>query len=74
MLKLFAGYTPMHGGRLLYTSLTFWLARPSCLRCSGMRAGGGFADLLHGGQQQANQNSDDCDHHEQFDQREAAEG
>src|SRR5205807_4940018 len=33
-------------------------------------AGGRLADLLHGGQQQADQNGDDGDHHQQLDQRE----
>jgi hypothetical protein len=31
---------------------------------------GGLADLLNRRQQQANENRDDCDHHEEFDQRE----
>jgi hypothetical protein len=29
---------------------------------------GGFAGLLHRGQQQGNQNGDDRDHHEKFDE------
>jgi len=33
---------------------------------------GGLADLLHGGQQQADQDGDDRYHHQQLDQREAA--
>ena len=33
---------------------------------------GGFPDLLNGGKQQADQNSDDRDHDQQFDQRERA--
>ena len=32
--------------------------------------GGGLADLLHGRQQQADQDGDDGDHHQQLDQRE----
>ena len=32
--------------------------------------GGRFADLLDGGEQQADQNGDDRDHHQEFDQRE----
>jgi hypothetical protein len=32
---------------------------------------GGLADFLHGGQQQADQDGDDGDHHQQLDQREA---
>ena len=34
-------------------------------------AGGGLADLLHGGQQQADQDGDDGDDDQQLDQREA---
>src|SRR5262249_13624134 len=34
------------------------------------QAGGGFADLLDGGQEQSNQDGDDGDHHQQLDQRE----
>ena len=39
-------------------------------------AAGGLARRLHGGQEQADQDGDDGDHHQQFDQREtgAAEG
>ena len=33
-----------------------------------------FASLLHGGQQQRNQNRDDRDHDQQFDQRETPTG
>jgi hypothetical protein len=33
-------------------------------------AGGGFADFLDGGEQQADQDGDDGDDDEQFDQRE----
>jgi len=36
----------------------------------GRHAGGGFADFLHGRQQQADQDGDDGDHHQQLDQRE----
>jgi len=36
-----------------------------------LRAAGCFPRLLHGWQQQRNQNRDDCDDHEQFDQRKA---
>jgi hypothetical protein len=32
---------------------------------------GCFSDFLHGGQQQAHQDADDCDDHQQLDQREA---
>ena len=32
--------------------------------------GGGLADLLHGGQEQADEHRDDGDHHQQLDQRE----
>ena len=32
--------------------------------------GGGFANLLHRGHQQPNQDGDDGDHNQQFDQRE----
>jgi hypothetical protein len=39
---------------------------------SALGAGGGLADFLHGGQQQANQDRNDRDHHQQLDQREAA--
>jgi hypothetical protein len=34
-------------------------------------AGGGLAHLLHGGQEQADEEGDDGDHHQQLDQREA---
>ena len=37
-----------------------------------VRRGRGLADLLDGGQQQADQHGDDGDHHQQLDQREAA--
>ena len=33
-------------------------------------SGGGGSDLLHGGQEQADQDGDDGDHHQQLDQRE----
>ena len=36
-----------------------------------LHASGRFADLLHGGKQQADQDRDDGDDHEQFDEREA---
>src|SRR5262249_21718870 len=35
-----------------------------------LHSGGGLADLLHGGQQQADEDGDDGDHHQQLDQRE----
>ena len=35
-----------------------------------LHAGGGFADLLHGGEQQPDQDRDDRDHDQQLDQRE----
>ena len=35
-----------------------------------LHAGGGLADLLDGGQQQADQDGDDGDHDQQFDERE----
>jgi hypothetical protein len=38
---------------------------------AALRACGGFADLLDGGQQQADQDRDDGDDHQEFDQREA---
>ena len=48
-------------------------ARPDLLEVVlALRAGGGLADLLDGGQQQADQDRDDGDHHQQFDQGEAA--
>jgi len=34
-------------------------------------AGGGLAHLLDGGQQEADEDGDDGDHHQQLDQREA---
>jgi len=34
------------------------------------RAAGGLADLLDGGEQQADEDGDDGDHHQQLDQRE----
>src|SRR5581483_6252773 len=37
-------------------------------------SGGGLADLLDGGQQQADQDRDDRDHHQQLDQREPKTG
>ena len=37
-----------------------------------LRPGGRLADLLHGGQEQADQDRDDRDHHQQLDQRETA--
>ena len=39
-----------------------------------LQARGRIADLLDGGQQQADQDGDDGDHHQQFDQREAGGG
>ena len=39
-----------------------------------LRPGGRLADLLDGGQQQADQDGDDRDHHQQLDQREGAAG
>ena len=39
-----------------------------------LQAGGGLADLLDGGQQQADQDGDDGDDHQQFDQSEGATG
>jgi hypothetical protein len=36
-----------------------------------LRATGSFASLLHGGQQQGNENRDDGDHNQQFDQGKA---
>ena len=36
-----------------------------------LHAGGGLADLLDGGQQQADQDGDDGDHHQQLDEGEA---
>ena len=38
----------------------------------GTHAVGGFAHLLHRGHQQTHQHRDDGDHHQQFNQREAA--
>jgi hypothetical protein len=35
-------------------------------------AGGGVADFLHGGQQEADEHGDDGNHDEEFDQRERA--
>jgi hypothetical protein len=37
------------------------------------RAGGGFADLLHRRQKQSNQDGNDCNHHEQLNEREPSE-
>jgi len=37
-----------------------------------LAAASGFARLLHGWQQQSNQNRDDGNHHQQFNQRESA--
>ncbi len=39
---------------------------------AALAAAGGFAGLLHGGQQQRDQDRDDRDHDEQFDQSEPA--
>ena len=36
-------------------------------------AGGGFADLLHGRQEQADEDGDDGDHHQQLDQGETSQ-
>jgi hypothetical protein len=36
-----------------------------------LQAGGGLADLLDGGQEQADEDGDDGDHHQQLDQRES---
>ena len=47
-------------------------ASPICLRLVALHPGGGLAHLLHGRQQQADQDGDDRDHHQQFDQREGA--
>jgi len=38
-----------------------------------LHACGGLADLLHGGDEQADEDGDDGDHYQQLDQREAAE-
>ena len=47
------------------------MARPICLRLLALlHARGGLADLLDGGQQQADEDGDDGDDDEQFDQRE----
>ena len=35
-----------------------------------LRAAGGLAHVLHGRQEQADQDGDDGDHHQQFDERE----
>jgi hypothetical protein len=37
---------------------------------TALDAGGGRADLLDGGEQQADEDGDDGDHHQQLDQRE----
>jgi hypothetical protein len=37
-----------------------------------LETSGGFADLLDGGQEQADEDGDDGNHHQQLDQREAA--
>jgi len=40
---------------------------------TALHASGGLADLLNGGQEQADQDGDDGDHHQQLDQGEAGE-
>jgi hypothetical protein len=39
-----------------------------------LNAGGRFADLLDGGDEQADEDGDDRDHHQQLNQREATPG
>ena len=62
---------PSPGGMIWLASWKLCRARPICLRLlEHLRPGGGLADLLDRGQQQADQDRDDRDHHQQFDQRE----
>src|SRR5262249_32964146 len=62
----------VQGRELLVRAVVVMDRQAELLKVVGaLHAGGGLADLLHGGEQQADENGNDGDHHQQLDQREA---
>ena len=61
------------GGKKPSVSWKLWDATDQLLQIVGaLRPTGRFAACLHGRQQERDQDADDGDHHQEFDQREAA--